>query len=266
MSTPNNQGLRAAVAVPKRTRPYAGPGTVRLLAGAVLLAGVALVPSSGSAYAGRRSHAGEGRGQGAGDPVAAGGVEFAVPLPRADLPPGSPLETAPYRLGASGRRHDGGRAGWRPGVTCCWFGLAAGVGGVLLRRLLFSIADGRPVPAGQRRRIAVVAVQVAPVATLGPPLPQLAGLMVLERLGLAGPVSPFGRAVRRRGVLRPAAAAGHAGAAGAGRGVAGAAPSWPTTSARCVCVPEEEEDDAGGRVVLPASTRPLRPGAGGITR
>ena len=74
-------------------------------------------------------------------------------------------------------------------------GLAVLAGAVLLRRLLLSIADGRPFRSGNAWRIAVLAVLVGGVGTLAPVLPDLAGILVLERLGAVGPDSPYGAQV-----------------------------------------------------------------------
>lgn len=73
----------------------------------------------------------------------------------------------------------------RAGVLVLGLGLL--VAGFALHPVLESIAAGRPFVRGTARRIAVVAGCVAVVGTLAPVLPQVAGFLVLERIGLAGP-------------------------------------------------------------------------------
>lgn len=70
-------------------------------------------------------------------------------------------------------------------------GLCIGLGAVLLRRLLLSIADGRPFEPGNAARIAGVAGLVAIAGLAGDLLPGLGSTLVLERLGLTGPNSPI---------------------------------------------------------------------------
>jgi hypothetical protein len=53
--------------------------------------------------------------------------------------------------------------------------------------VLGSIAEGRPFARGNDRRLVVLAATVAVAGVLAPLLPQLAGLLVLDRTGLAGP-------------------------------------------------------------------------------
>lgn len=70
-------------------------------------------------------------------------------------------------------------------------GLAVGVGAWLLRPVLDSLAAGRPFGAGHARRLAGLAGAVVVAGSVGPVLPQLGSLAVLDRLGLVGPGSPF---------------------------------------------------------------------------
>ena len=70
-------------------------------------------------------------------------------------------------------------------------GLAVGLGAWLLRPLLASVAAGRPFGAGNARRLAGLASVVVVAAGIGPLLPQIASLAVLDRLDLVGPDSPF---------------------------------------------------------------------------
>jgi hypothetical protein len=172
----------------ERTRPYARPRTVRLLADAVLFAGLALAVF-GVAYAvngATQAHADVEVPVALTTPEA----EVPVPLPRGDLPPGARLEVASDQLML--------RA-WDSTVAeqltsrgdMVLFGLAASAASMLLRRLLLSIAEGQPFRAGNARRIAALAALVAVAGTVGPVLPELAALMVLDRVGLAEPGGPF---------------------------------------------------------------------------
>lgn len=70
-------------------------------------------------------------------------------------------------------------------------GLAVLAGTVLLRGLLLSIADGRPFERGNPRRVAGIAALLLGAGVLVPVLPDLAAVVVLERTGQAGPVSPY---------------------------------------------------------------------------
>jgi hypothetical protein len=70
-------------------------------------------------------------------------------------------------------------------------GLAVGLGAWLLDPVLESIAAGRPFGGRNARRLAWLALVVAVAGSIGPVLPQVGTLAVLDRLGLAGPGSPF---------------------------------------------------------------------------
>ncbi|MCL3862737.1 hypothetical protein [Actinotalea sp. K2] len=65
-------------------------------------------------------------------------------------------------------------------------GLGLLVGGLTLRRVLLAIASGRPFAGGTSRHLLVAAGAIAVAGFLAPLLPQLAGLLVLDRVGLAG--------------------------------------------------------------------------------
>lgn len=65
-------------------------------------------------------------------------------------------------------------------------GLALLGGAILLRPLLLSVADGTAFAAGNARRLTILAVVIAVAGPLAPLLPQLSGVLVLDRLGLAG--------------------------------------------------------------------------------
>lgn len=169
-------------------RPYVRPRTVQLLADAVLLIGVVLAVA-GVAYAANGATQARGEVE---VPVTLASPEGAagVPIARADLPAGSRLETPADRLvlrvtDSTVTEQLASRG------DLLLIGLAAGAGGLLLRRLLLSVADGRPFEPANARRIAVGAGLVALAGTLGPTLPQLAAVLVLDRLGLTGPGGPF---------------------------------------------------------------------------
>ena len=70
-------------------------------------------------------------------------------------------------------------------------GLALGAGAWLLRPVLGSLAAGRPFGSGNARRLAGLATVVVLAAGIGPLLPQIGSLVVLDRLDLVGPDSPF---------------------------------------------------------------------------
>lgn len=66
-------------------------------------------------------------------------------------------------------------------------GLGLLVGARAIDPLLGSIAEGRPFAPGNARRLVVLAGTVAVAGVLAPLLPQIAGFLVLDRTGLAGP-------------------------------------------------------------------------------
>ncbi|MGY1858372.1 DUF2975 domain-containing protein [Modestobacter sp. SYSU DS0290] len=70
-------------------------------------------------------------------------------------------------------------------------GLAVGVAAWLLRPLLASVAAGRPFGRGNARRLGGLSVVVLVAGYVGPLLPQVGALLVLDRLGLTDPGSPF---------------------------------------------------------------------------
>jgi hypothetical protein len=71
------------------------------------------------------------------------------------------------------------------------FGLAVGVGAWLLRPVLTSLAAGRPFGSRNAPRLAGLALVVVIAGGIGPLLPQVGSLVVLDRLDLVGPDSPF---------------------------------------------------------------------------
>ncbi|SDD28462.1 Protein of unknown function [Sanguibacter gelidistatuariae] len=64
-------------------------------------------------------------------------------------------------------------------------GLALLAGAMLLRPILLSVAAGSPFATGNARRLSLLALVIAVAGSLAPLLPQIAGVRVLERLGLA---------------------------------------------------------------------------------
>jgi hypothetical protein len=70
-------------------------------------------------------------------------------------------------------------------------GLAIGLGAWLLRPLLAAVALGQPFGGGNARRLAGLAVVVVAAGEIGPLLPQVGAIAVLDRLDLTGPDSPF---------------------------------------------------------------------------
>ncbi|WP_171058152.1 DUF2975 domain-containing protein [Modestobacter altitudinis] len=70
-------------------------------------------------------------------------------------------------------------------------GLAVGVGAWLLRSVLTSVAAGRAFGTDNARRLNGLAVVVVVAGGIGPLLPQIGSLVVLDRLDLVGAGSPF---------------------------------------------------------------------------
>lgn len=175
-------------------QPYAGPRLIRFLAGAALVVGLGLAVFGVAYAANGATHvdaevtvpvelAGGTEGLGSDRP---GAVRLDEPV----LPAGSWLE--------AGRDTVTLRA-WDSTLAeqllargdAAVLGLCLGLGGVLLRRLLLSTAEGRPFQPGNARRLAVIAVLIAAGGTLSGVLPDLAGVLVLDRLDQVGPESPF---------------------------------------------------------------------------
>ena len=166
---------------------YAGPGLIRFVARAVLLVGLAFAVF-GVAYEINGATHTDGE---VSVPVAlADPAPRPLALPQAGLPAGASVETGgdEYVL----RAWDSTLAEQLLGRgDALVLGLCLGAGGVLLRRLLLSVAEGRPFRAGNARRLSLLALLIAVGGTLAGLLPQLAGVLVLERLDQAGPGSPF---------------------------------------------------------------------------
>jgi hypothetical protein len=74
-------------------------------------------------------------------------------------------------------------------------GLCMGVGAIWLRRVLISIAEGRPSQSGNAARIAGIGGLVALASLANDIIPVFGSHLVLQRLGLSGPASPVFAAV-----------------------------------------------------------------------
>lgn len=172
------------------TTPYAGPRLIRFLAGAVLLVGLGLAVAGVAIWINAATQVQAQVTvpvQRAGD-VPPGGDP--VRLPGFDLPEGSWVETGGDGLALRARDSTLPEQLLARGDAVV-LGLCIGVGAVLLRRLLLAIAEGRPFEPGNARRIATLAVLVGVGGTLAGVLPDVAGILVLDRLGQSGPGSPF---------------------------------------------------------------------------
>lgn len=172
------------------TRSFASPRLIRLLAGLVGLIGV-LAAVGGMAYA---FNAGTRAGAHVVVPVSArdqGAVSLDVP----GLPEGSAVEVSPT---------DTVLRAWDSTVAeqllsrghLAVLGLCVGLGALLLRGLLLSIAQGRPFDARNPARIAGIAGLVVVGGLVSAWLPGVATDMVLSRLGLTGPDSPLSAPAR----------------------------------------------------------------------
>jgi hypothetical protein len=74
-------------------------------------------------------------------------------------------------------------------------GLCMGVGAIWLRRVLISIAEGRPFQSGNAARIAGIGGLLALASLANDIIPVFASHLVLQRLGLSGQASPVFAAV-----------------------------------------------------------------------
>ncbi|MFQ1000439.1 hypothetical protein [Modestobacter sp. SSW1-42] len=171
-----------------RSTTYVSPSTVRGIGQLLGLAGIVAAVAGPVHAVNGATHAGAavevpveldgGVGPLAGAPVALPDGARLLPLPegaRAALSAGD--STVAEQLLARG--------------DVAVLGLAVGLGAWLLRPVLASIAAGRPFGVGSSRRLAWLAVVVAVAGSLGPLLPQVGALAVLDRLDLVGPGSPF---------------------------------------------------------------------------
>jgi hypothetical protein len=81
-------------------------------------------------------------------------------------------------------------------------GLCMGVGAIWLRRVLISIAEGRPFQSGNAARIAGIGGLVVVASLANDILPVIGSNLVLQRLGLNSPSSPiFAEVVPSVGLL-----------------------------------------------------------------
>jgi hypothetical protein len=92
-------------------------------------------------------------------------------------------------------------------------GLCIGLGAVLLRRVLLSVADGQPFRPGNSACLAGIAALMVVASLAAAVLPAVASARVLDRLALDAAASPIGRPP---GQPRSRPVAGHAGGADAG--------------------------------------------------
>jgi hypothetical protein len=167
------------------TRPYARPGLVQFLSGAILLVGWLL--------------AGIGVGYMVNGATKTGGF-VDVPVraePSLDhlwltaderqvsLPDGNHLraEGEHWELRSWGSTMAEQLLSRADGALT---GLASLAGAILLSRLLQSIAEGRPFQPGNAQRIATIAALVAVVGTITSQLPRLAAYLVLNRIDMDG--------------------------------------------------------------------------------
>lgn len=175
----------------ERKRPYIGATSIRLIAAAA--AGIGLAWGVGSV-----AYAINGATR-AGAPVVVPGVRIvgdlgvnfgAPPFDPPGLPPGSQFSTSGYDwLLAAPDSTVAEQLFARSGYAVAGLGLL--IGTFLLRGLLLSVADGRPFDPRNARRLAGIALVVLVTGLLGPALPDVAGVLALDRLGGAGPDSPY---------------------------------------------------------------------------
>lgn len=175
----------------ERKRAFIGATSIRLLAAAGFAIGLAW-------GVGGVVYAINGATQ-AGAPVVVSGVRIvrspgvdfgAAPFAPPGLPPGSEFRTTGYDwLLAAPESTVTEQLLARSGSVV--LGLPLLIGTYLLRGLLLSIADGRPFDPRNARRLAGIALVVAVAGLVGSALPDLAGVLALDRLGGAGPDSPY---------------------------------------------------------------------------
>jgi hypothetical protein len=175
---------------------FVGPRTTRLLAALLLLVGgVAAVGGTAYAVDGARHAAGSITvpvSLAVDEAAGTGGAPVAVQVPDVALPDGTHLSAVDGGLTLVD--DTGGAGGWTGFLArgdAAVTGLALGACAVLLAPVLGSVAAGEPFRRGNAARIAWTAAAVLTVGTVAPLLPQLAGLAVLDRLGLAEAGSGF---------------------------------------------------------------------------
>ncbi len=193
---------------PRPSRPFASAGTIRFLAGACLfLGGVTALGSVAYAINGATQARADvvvpvtARTDAVVDGRGVGGAEASVVVRSRDSPGGG------LRLGLPGTPQgtslDVPRDGlklraWDSTVTeqvlnrggSAVLGLCVGAGVLLLRKLLLSVAEGRPFEPGNAARIAGIAGLVVVGSLASDFLPVFGTNLVLRRVGLADAGSP----------------------------------------------------------------------------
>ncbi|HWC09629.1 MAG TPA: DUF2975 domain-containing protein [Acidimicrobiales bacterium] len=196
---------------PRRNRSFASPGTIRFLAQACLVIGV-IGTIAGLGYA--INGATQAKGyvvvpvaartgavlEAPGD--AADGAEATRLLPvddahrravRLEIPGAAAGNWLEAHADALTLRSWGSTVAEqlfnRGGVAV--LGLCAGVGALLLRRLLLSVAEGRPFAPGNAARLAGIAGLTLVGSLASDFLPAVGANLVLRRVGLAGADSPI---------------------------------------------------------------------------
>ena len=195
---------------PRAKRPFASPRTIRFLAEFCLVVGViAAVAGVGYTVNGatqaegpvvvpvtaRREaviEAGSAGSDGGASTVLTRGVGYEWDALRLDLPGAGEGTWLEVQADAFMLRSWGSTVSEqllaRGGVAV--LGLCVGGGAVLLRRLLLSVADGRPFDPGNAARIAGIAGLVVVASLANSFLPIIGTHLVLTRAGLAGAESP----------------------------------------------------------------------------
>jgi hypothetical protein len=178
---------------PARERVYVDPGTTRVIATLLLLAG-AVAGIGGVAYAVNGATQAPGTvavpvtvrvddGE-SGDPVTVG-------VDGVDLPDGTRLDAAEGELLLVDSTGADRWTGFLARGDTAVGGLAFAVCAVLLAPVVRAVAGGEPFRRGNAARIGVTGVTILVAGMLAPLLPQAAGVAVLERLDLTQAGSPF---------------------------------------------------------------------------
>jgi Protein of unknown function (DUF2975) len=176
-----------------RERVYVDPGTTRVIATLLLLAGV-VAGVGGLAYAVNGATQAPGNVAvpvtvRAGD--AASGDPVTVGVDGVELPDGTRLDAADGRLTLVDSTGADRWTGFLARGDVAVGGLAFAVCAVLLAPVVRAVAGGEPFRRGNAARIGATAGTILVAGTTAPLLPQAAGLAVLDRLGLDASGSPF---------------------------------------------------------------------------
>jgi hypothetical protein len=201
-------------------RPFASPGMIRALAGTVLAVGVAAGiwgvaydingATQAEAFVVVGVHARPGAVLRVSGKTSAGAsatvlvADGAEPTWPFNLTiPGIPAETGASSATLDGHGDTLTLRSWgstvpeqllsRGGLVVV--GLCMGVGAIWLRRVLISIAEGRPFQSGNAARIAGIGGLLALASLANDIIPVFGSHLVLQRLGLTGPASPVFAAV-----------------------------------------------------------------------